>query len=281
MGTNLLKALSNLVKNPITDVVAHYRHSNRANNMGDALEYYVKDLFCNITNLENQQEKDEIYSQYFSCLGNQNNPPDFIIRGGDAIEVKKIESLKTGIALNSSYPKDKLYADSSMITKACRDCEEWSEKDLIYTIGVAKNNTLQSLWFVYGNCYAATKDVYERVSNKISSGVNELDGVEFSRTKELGRVNRVDPLGITYFRIRGMWGIENPVKVFKYITSVEPNHLTVNALMLRDKYLSFPEEDREFLEGLSGSGIEISDVSIKSPNNPAQWLDAKLIKFVK
>ena len=281
MGTNLLKALSNLVKNPITDVVAHYRHSNRANNMGDALEYYVKDLFCNITNLENQQEKDEIYSQYFSCLGNQNNPPDFIIRGGDAIEVKKIESLKTGIALNSSYPKDKLYADSSMITKACRDCEEWSEKDLIYTIGVAKNNTLQSLWFVYGNCYAATKDVYERVSNKIPSGVNELDGVEFSRTKELGRVNRVDPLGITYFRIRGMWGIENPVKVFKYITSVEPNHLTVNALMLRDKYLSFPEEDREFLEGLSGSGIEISDVSIKSPNNPAQWLDAKLIKFVK
>jgi len=29
--------------------------------------------------------------------------------------------------------------------------------------------------------------------------------IEFSQTKELGRVNRVDPLGITNLRIQGMW----------------------------------------------------------------------------
>ena len=39
------------------------------------------------------------------------------------------------IALNSSYPTAKLYSDSPMITKACRESEEWTEKDLLYAIG--------------------------------------------------------------------------------------------------------------------------------------------------
>lgn len=279
--TNLLIALSNLVKNPLTDVVSHYRSSNRANSMGDALEFYVKDLFCGTTDVKDTNKKNEIYDKHFSYLGNQNNPPDIIIRGGDAIEVKKIESLRSGIALNSSYPKDKLYSDSPMITQACRGCEDWREKDLIYTIGVAKNNKLQALWFVYGNCYAAGKEIYERIRNKISSGLSELEGVEFSETKELGRVNKVDPLGITYLRIRGMWHIDNPIKVFDYITGVDGDKLTVNALILKDKYNSFPAQDRENLEKLEASGLSISDVKIKSPNNPAKLLEAKLIKFTK
>ena len=105
--TNLLIAISNLVKNPITNLVSHYRASNRANSMGDALEFYVKDLFCNSLNEDSFQKKNEIYSKYFSYIGNQNNPPDIIIKQGDAIEVKKIESLRSGIAFNSSYTKDK------------------------------------------------------------------------------------------------------------------------------------------------------------------------------
>ena len=34
----------------------------------------------------------------------------------------------------------------------------------------------------------------------------------FAETKELGRVNQVDPLGITNLRIRGMWQIETQEK---------------------------------------------------------------------
>ena len=280
--TNLLIALSNLVKDPITDIVGHYRSSNRANSMGDALEFYIKDIFCGSTRENSVSKKNEMYNKCFSYLGNQNNPPDIIIKGGDAIEVKKIESLRSGIALNSSYPKDKLYSDSPMITQACRDCEDWKEKDIIYAIGVAKNSKLQALWFVYGNCYAASKEVYERIKNKISSGINELDGVAFAETKELGRVNKVDPLGITYLRIRGMWHIENPIKVFDYVTGVDRNNgLTVNAIMLKEKYDSFPAEDRKNLENISGGNFSISGIKIKSPNNPAKLLDAKLIKFVR
>src|SRR5680860_804658 len=140
METNLIIAITNLIENPITNLISHYRSTNRANNMGDALEYYIKDLFCNALNEQDLEKKSAIYNKFFSYIGNQNNPPDIIIKQGDAIEVKKIESLRSGIALNSSYPKDKLYSDSSMITTACRDCEDWKEKDLVYVIGVSNEN---------------------------------------------------------------------------------------------------------------------------------------------
>jgi len=227
MNTNLLIALKNIVDKPVTNLVSHYSSSNRMNNMGEALELYVKDIFCNSLEIETLAEKNEIFSKYFSYIGNQNNPPDLMIKGGDAIEVKKIESLNSGIALNSSYPKNKLYSDSAMITKACRECEEWTEKDLLYVVGVTKNDILKSLWFVYGDCYAASSDCYERIRTKISSGLRELADVEFSETNELGRVNRVDPLGITYLRIRGMWHIENPNKVFDYVAETNTTDFVV------------------------------------------------------
>lgn len=282
METNLLISIINIVKDPITNLVSHYRAANRANSMGDALEFYLKDLFCNSMNENNLGKKNEIYSKYFSYIGNQNNPPDIIIKQGDAIEVKKIENFRSGIALNSSYPKDKLFSDSSMITSACRDCEDWREKDLVYAVGVSKDGKLKALWLIYGNCYAASKEIYERIKSKISKGVNELQGVEFSETKELGRVNRVDPLGITYLRIRGMWGIENPIRVFGYVAPIDPRaELSVNAIMLKEKYLSFPEKDRVSIENLIGAGLSIKDIRIKSPNNPAKLLEAKLISFRK
>ncbi len=282
MKTNLLIAITNLVKNPITNLISHYRATNRANHMGDALESYIKDLFCDSLNENDPKKKDEIYSKYFSYIGNQNNPPDIIIKQGDAIEVKKIESLRSGIALNSSYPKDTLYSDSPMITAACRDCEDWKEKDLIYVVGVSKDKKLKALWLVYGNCYSASKEVYERVSDKVSKGVNELQDIEFSKTKELGRVNKVDPLGITYLRIRGMWGIVNPINVFDYVVPTEQDsEFFVNAILLKEKYLSFPEKDRKNLERLVSNDFSIKDIKIKSPNNPAKLLQAKLLRFRK
>lgn len=280
MSTNILKAILNIVENPITDLVSYYHSSNRINSVGEALEFYIKDTFCNSLGVEDLQEKNKLYSKNFSYIGNQANPPDIIIKKGDVIEVKKLEGPRAGIALNSSYPKDKLYSNSPMITKACRNCEEWDKKDVVYAVGVAKENKLKSLWFAYGNCYAADREIYERIKNKISSGINELGNIEFSETKELGRVNKVDPLGITYLRIRGMWHIENPSKVFDYLlTAKSESGFIMNAVMLKEKYLSFPKEDREKLENLELDNFFIKDVEIKSPNNPANLLKAKILKF--
>lgn len=278
--TNILSALRNIVANPPTELTNPLAGPNRANHMGDALELYIKDIFSDATGITDLTQKYAAHESAFSYTGNANNPPDMILRGGDAIEVKKTESLRSDIALNSSYPKDKIYVNSPMITTACRTCEEWQEKDLIYAVGVVNKNSLVSLWFVYGDCYAASSEVYERVKNKISTGLTDLREVEFADTNELGRVNKVDPLGITNLRIRGMWTIKNPITVFDTIAPANnDSRLSVNALMLRTKYESFPEEDRRNLENLTTQGILIEDVSLRSPNNPAQLLQAKLIKF--
>ncbi len=281
--TNLLKAIKNIIENPITDVVSHYKGSNRANSMGDALETYVKDAFCNSFQ-KNEEEKDKLYSQNFSYLGNQNNPPDIIIENGDAIEVKKIESLKSAIALNSSYPKDKLHSDDSRITEACKnsDSGNWKEKDIIYVVGATPKAKLKSLWFVYGDCYAANREIYQRISNKISNGISEIPDVELIKTNELAKVKKVDPLGITDLRVRGMWHIENPIKVFEnFVKNDKEFDFILNVILLEEKYLSFSEEERNELEKMQNENFKIKNIEIKSPNNPAELLKAKLISYAK
>ncbi len=285
--TNILVAITNLVKNPDTNVVSRYRSVNRVNSMGDALEFYVKDLLCDSLREEDLVKKDEIYAKHFSYLGNQNNPPDFIIKDGDAIEVKKIENFSSGLALNSSPPKDRLRFGDEKLQNACRNCEDkqWKEKDIFYVVGNVNKGMLRSLFFVHGTCYAANHEVYERVHSPIKREVSSILkslGFEGSTTVEVGRVKKVDPLGITAFRIRGMWEIQNPVKVFEYVAPVDSRaELSVNALMRKEKYLSFPEKDRKNLEELIGNKLCIKDVKIKDPNNPAKLLEAKLIHLVK
>lgn len=282
--TNILIALKNIIKRPDIDVKRSYSTTghNRVNNMGEALELYIKDVFCD-TFGKSPAEKNKAYSNNFSYLGNQNNPPDIIIKNGDAIEVKKIENVGSQIALNSSYPKDKLYSNSPMITQACRECEEWEKKDIVYIIGATPNGKLKMLWLVYGDCYAASRETYERIKNTIAEGINSLSNVEFSDTKELGRVNKVDPLGITYLRIRGMWGIDNPSKVFNYLDiNGTEQELTINAIIPVEKYESFPEKDKAEIKEMNDKKmISLKMVKIKSPNNPAKQLNAYHIKYSK
>ncbi|MEI8363522.1 MAG: NgoPII family restriction endonuclease [Betaproteobacteria bacterium] len=282
MTTNLLKAIKNLhdIKGAALLFGKGGASRNRVNSVGESLEEFVKDLFCNSLT-EAEESKYKTHSKHFSYLGAKNSPPDIILRNSDAIEVKKIESLNASIALNSSYPKDKLYADSTLIQDDCRKCEDWDVKDFLYVVGVVKNNKLLSLWFVYGDCYAASKHTYERISNKISNGLSELGDIELSETNELGRVNQVDPLKITHLRIRGMWGIENPNKVFSYISLAKSDNFFMNALILDEKYNSFPEVDRSELEKLQDGSFKIQNVEIKSPKNPANLLNAKLISLVR
>lgn len=239
------------------------------------MEFYVKDIFCNTLSLDNRDKKEEEYRKYFSFLGNANNPPDIIIENGDAIEVKKIESLSSTISLNSSFPKDSLYSDDSLITESCRKCENWARKDILYAIGSIKRNQLKSLWLVYGDCFAAKKEVYQRIKNTITSGINNINEVEFSKTKELGRINKVDPLGITYLRIRGMWGVEHPIKIFCQEQFAKCNQNILNSIILLDKYKSFPKKNIEMVE--SNKLIKVDDCLIKNPNNPAKLLKAKFI----
>jgi hypothetical protein len=280
--SNILKAFINIINNYQTTVNAFTSGSNRANNMGDGLEEYIKNAFANTINETDEQTRLEKFSQVYAYSGNKNNPPDLILKNSDAIEIKKLESHSTAIALNSSYPKSKLYANSTMITTACRSCETWSEKDMLYVVGnVPKNtNTLKSLWFVYGDCFCADKETYERIKDTISSGITAISDVEFTDTKELGKVKKVDPLGITDLRIRGMWHIENPMKIFNYIYQYDnTKDFQLICLMKKEKYDSLPLEDRQMIENLGNTNVSVSDVKIKNPNNPIQLMDVKILVF--
>ncbi len=276
--SNLLKAIKHIIENPELSIQTIRSGINRANNMGDALEEYIKDAFAETISEKNENLRNEKIHRVFSYVGNQNNPPDIILRGGDAVEVKKIQSKSSGLALNSSYPKNKLYLDDTRIIDACRKCEKWTEKDIVYAVGYVNDNRLKYLWFVYGDCYAANRAIYQRIANTISSGLANISDIELAETNELGGIKKVDPLGITNLRIRGMWHIENPCKVFSYIIKEnKDSDFKMYCLMKTDKYNSFDLKDKEALESLKS--LKINNVKIKNPDNPAQLLDCKFMEY--
>ncbi|MBQ8974616.1 MAG: NgoPII family restriction endonuclease [Oscillospiraceae bacterium] len=278
---NVINAIINLVNNPVTQLVNYYQGKNRANNAGDALEEYIKDLFANTFDCA-ETERLEALSRVFSYLGNNSNPPDAMLRGGDAVEVKKIESDGAALALNSSYPKHTVRSSSNMISSACKQAEQWTEKDIIYAVGVVNNNNLKRLCMVYGLDYCASDECYSRIRKTIKDGVEAIPGVEFAESRELGHINRVDPLGITYMRVRSMWGIENPWRVFSYVYTRDLSScFDFMCIINSAKWNTFDNTAELTALSEQNDKLRISDVKVKNPDNPAQLVDAKLITFSK
>jgi hypothetical protein len=90
----------------------------------------------------------------------------------------------------------------------------------------------------------------------------------------------VDPLGITYLRVRDMWGIEHPMNVFKYILpDFDENNFTLISLMRQEKYESFPKKDRINIE--SDKKIIIKKIKVKNQNNSAKLINSVLIMYKK
>lgn len=277
MKTSVLHAINNIIDNKMYDLNS-YKNSNykiKINAIGERLEDFIKDALCNKFHTK-EKEKIQLYNEYFSYTGNQNNPPDFIIKNSDAFEIKKIESNESSISLNSSFPKNKLYANNSMITNACKNCEDehWEEKDICYTIGsIDKNQIIKNLWFVYGDCYCAQPEIYTKIKNKISLSIQELD-IELIKTNEIAKIKNIDPLGITDLRVRSMWAIKHPNKVFHYMVEQKTDSY-IRAIMLKSKFQSF---DQKITNQIT-SKCNVQNVKIQNPNNPANLLDAIFIEY--
>lgn len=284
MSPNLLTAIKSIAdfrNNSLKDYFTTY--PIRINAVGQQLEYYIRDAIGGSFKATKNQEIMGREERVFSYIGNQNNPPDLIINRGDAYEIKKIQTLKASLALNNSSPKDRLYHDDKRITQHCKNVEggNWAYKEIFYAVGCAQTGKLKHLFFVHGRCYAAEKEIYEKKANKLKENIENFfrsEGLESKKTIELGRINRMDPLGITNFRIRGMWEIENPLKVFSYIYNFdERKNFSLAAVLTEEKYNSFPENDKIALE--NDNSISSKPVKVKDPNNPAQRIDARLITF--
>lgn len=112
-------------------------------NIIDAVTTLVKRENFTLADTQGGNNRMGKWSEIFSYTGNSANPPDLMLKGGDAVEVKKIESPDAAIALNSSYPKHTLKNSSPLISRACREAEDWTEKNIIYAVGVVSGNNLK------------------------------------------------------------------------------------------------------------------------------------------
>ncbi len=283
MSSNILKAISNIAALKENNLKNYYaRSSNRANQVGEHLEMYLKDALSG-TFGKPEDVRERIYADVFAYSNSQNHPPDMIIKNGDAIEVKKIGgNAGASLALNSSTPKDMLHSNDPKIDSECRNCDggHWSEKDIFYVVGYAKKEKLRYLFFVQGTCYAAAYSVYSSVQEPLKKEIDRIireRGLATGRTNELGRINNVDPLRITQLRVRGMWQIKNPLMLFEDVCRLGNETFALFAVMNADKYKSFPAADRKRLE--KTMKIEVKNISIKNPNNPAKNMPAILISF--
>ncbi len=175
---NIIDAIKILATKRITELNVLQTGRNRINTVGYSFEEYVKNLFADSFDLP-ETEKLERWSETFSYLGNNANPPDMMLKNGDAVEVKKIESHDAALALNSSYPKQFLRKDNPLISNACREAENWTTKDILYVVGVVNGDKLKCLCMIYGRDYCASEECYERIRQRIKNGVETIDGVEF------------------------------------------------------------------------------------------------------
>lgn len=101
---NIIDAIIALVKNNSANLSEERLGINRINDEGRSLEIYVKNLFADTFGCS-EIERAEKWIEIFSYLGNDANPPDIMLKKGDAVEVKKIRTEGVALALNSSSPK--------------------------------------------------------------------------------------------------------------------------------------------------------------------------------
>ena len=225
---------------------------------GKPFEIFAKNMFAGSLGALSSHV-DAAWQKTFSWLGSDNAPPDFMIWNGDAVEVKVLK-LTAQIQLNSSAPKRSLKATDTRIEQACRECEIWVEKDFVYFIGLANAEYVEAVWLIDGRCIAADSSVYDVLFDRLKATVKELGG---EPGNEIGRLNKVDPLKATSLRVRGMWLLDHPAKVFNdFFVKPQDQVFVLNALVSATKWSEYSKETIDDLEALSVHGLSIKHIEL-------------------
>jgi hypothetical protein len=253
-----------------------------------AFERYFKDRLAGLQPGDDLN-REQSYKRHLVYQGAPNNPPDAMYAGGDggdAFEFKKFEGGPIrDIPLNSSWPKDRLTNDSYGLTDDCRDCEPWTTRDLFYVCGgVPAGSTMLSwIWICDAKLMAAESEIYANLHRAIQSGIAAIPGVRFAPTVELGKVRELDPAKTTHLRIRGMWTIGTPGKIFRNLSGVkESDSPTLHALLRTEKWNALPAASRARIESFDGTnGFSRTAVSAPDPNRQGGTIPAILIRYEK
>jgi hypothetical protein len=199
-----------------------------------------------------------------------------MIRGGDAVEVK-IHGGISQIQLNSSPPKRTLKVSDPRIQEGCRTCEDWIEKDFLYFIGKANEEFVEALWLIDGRCIADNANTYDMIFDKLALTVSDLGG---EPGNEIGRLNNVDPLKATSLRVRAMWLLEHPARVFQSVlVPPEQGAFVLNVLVSSNKWDAYSNEEVDAVMALSGQGLAVQRIQISDSGLPGEKQDAVHISW--
>ena len=283
MSPNILTAIKNISDFKTNNMREYFKDyaSSQIKTVRQQMEYYVKDAITGSFKSVMDKKPTDRYKGAFSYIGKKNKPPDMIIQGGNALVIKTIKTYKGSFTINTSSPKDRLMWNDPWIIKNCRriDGGQWNSKDIFYVIGWIEKRRMRYLNFIQGSCFISEEKFYNKIIHDLKKNIYnyfESKGLEAKHTIGLGKVNNMDPLGITNLRIKAVWRMKNPLKIFSDIFSFDKKQeFTLIALMLKNKFDSFPKKDIDAI--VKDNQIEVEDVKIKNPNNPVQKIEAKLI----
>lgn len=296
--SNIIKAIINIINHRQAFNGAPNEGGNRMNANGATLEGFVKDAFAGTFGVLGGNQR--WVNTCFSHLGTANNPPDMILTGGDAIEVKKENGLGK-LQLNSSCPIDKLYHNNPKIADSARTCDggNWQSKDILYVIGTDPKAQLgpKKLWMIYGDCLCPNEQVFRTLEQEVKTAVEAIPNYNWIPTNELAKAVDVDPLGTADLRVRAMWMLDHPNVLFQHCVSMciqqnggnyaNPQIFTYNRnasfqmyiLMTLSKFNSLPQVDIQNIINRRSNNLLVEDVTIANPNNPAVSLSCKLICY--
>ncbi len=216
--TNPVRAFLNIIKYPDLRLnnTGKNIYDNRIQIQGQGLEDFIKDSFANTFDADENVKKEK-YAKFFKYQGSSNHPPDIILNNSDAVEIKKNKRVLSNIALNSSWPRSKLYKNDSKIKKSVKKFVGDIGIDVLYIIGtIEKKTDIKRIFFIYGDCFVSDTNHYiadyKKISNLIKNSISELPYGSNEETNELGRLNNIDLLQRTNLRIRGMYELISPSK---------------------------------------------------------------------
>lgn len=283
MSSNILTAIKNISVFKNTNLNDYFKDysSSQINTPRQQIEYYVRDAISGSLTLGKKEKSAEQYKKTFSYIGTKNKPPDLIIKGGDTIVIRTNSRSKGSLTFSNSPPKDRLNWNDPWVLRDRRTVGsgQWNSKDIFYVNGWIDRKQLKYLYFVQGRCYIPEGNVYTKKINGIKTNIEKYlasEGLQVNNTIGLGKVSNMDPLGITNLRINGIWKVKSPLKTFSDLYSYDRRQrFTLIALMLKNKFESFPRKDIESIK--ADKKIKLKDVKIKNPNNPVQKIEAKLI----
>jgi hypothetical protein len=249
--------------------------TNRINQMGDSFEAFVKNSFLK---QPDESRAGTTLASVFSYLGSSTRPPDAMIRNGDVLEIKKVESSTGQLQFNSSFPKQKLQHDDVMISNDCKVSEDWTERDVVYYVGVIPKQSEfpTDILIVSGDCFAASRRHYEDTFREVQTALHNGFGPRLSVSKELGRINKVDPQANTSLRIRGMWLVNNPIQ---WLAKARlSSSFQVTLVLSQVKYNKYNEDSRATLESLVDTLVTMEFVKLPNPDG-REMPDIDCVRF--